>query len=465
MNTTIRPLILLLALTLPPHTLRAEDWPWFLGPKHTGESSETDLRTDWTKTPPPMLWKQSIGTGYSAPSILGDKLVVHHRQARSEIISCRSVETGAELWKYAYDSTFEDPYGYNNGPRCSPVLTSDYCITLGAEGMLVCLRITDGQLVWQHNLQQMFKLPEWFFGVGCSPLLDGDRLIVLVGGQPDAGVVAFELPTGKQLWQAAGRSTWDGTTTPEGEIYSWTGDEMVVSYSSPIIAKINDRRHLLCLLRQGLVSLDPETGKQNFHHWFRARIHESVNAARPVVVNDQILLSAAYEVGSELLKVAPDGQSVQQVWKNRRNLQAHWSTPMHADGFVYGFSGRHENEGELRCISLADGNVKWSTSGFDGDLNALRLDRTTGKVLKADTGEQVPYPFFGRGSLTRVGNRFIVLGERGTLASVDVNPQKYVEHGRFSVDEIGNPAWVAPVISNGRMYLRSEDWLVCFNLR
>jgi hypothetical protein len=119
----------------------------------------------------------------------------------------------------------------------------------------------------------------------------------------------------------------------------------------------------------------------------------------------------------------------------------------------------------LRCISLADGSVKWSTPGYDGDLSALRLDRNTGKVLKADTGEQVPYPFFGRGSLTRVGKRFVVLGERGTLAAVDVNPNEYVEHGRFAVDEIGNPAWVAPVISAGRMYLRSEDWLVCFNLR
>ena len=465
MKTAIRSVLLLFTAAVQVTAVSAEDWPWFLGPRHTGESSETDIQLDWSSSPPKMLWKQSIGTGYSAPSVLGDKLVVHHRVGRSEIISCRSVASGEELWKHAYESGFEDPYGYNNGPRCSPVLTSEYCITLGAEGALVCLSIRNGQPIWQHNLQKLFQLPEWFFGMGCSPLLDGDRLIVLVGGQPDSGVVAFEVSTGRQLWQAGGRSTWDGSTTPEGDVYSWTGEEMVVSYSSPIIAEIHGRRHLLCLLRQGLLSLDPETGRQNFRHWFRSRVHESVNAARPVVVQDQILLSAAYEVGAELLKVAADGQSVEQVWKNRRNLQAHWSTPIHADGYVYGFSGRHENEGELRCISLADGSVKWSTPGYDGDLSALRLDRNTGKVLKADTGEQVPYPFFGRGSLTRVGKRFVVLGERGTLAAVDVNPNEYVEHGRFAVDEIGNPAWVAPVISAGRMYLRSEDWLVCFNLR
>lgn len=462
---TNRPLLLLLALQALSSVLPAEDWPWFLGPRHTGESSETDLQPDWTKAPPKLLWKQSIGTGYSAPSVLGDRVVVHHRQERTEVISCRSVATGEELWKYSYPSSFQDPYGYNNGPRCSPVLTQDHCFTLGAEGMLVCVSFADGRLIWQHDLRKLFQIPEWFFGMGCSPLLDGDRLIVLVGGQPDAGVVAFETATGKQIWQNCGRSTWDGTTTPEGDTYTWTGDEMVVSYSSPFIAEIGGQRHLLCLLRQGLVSLDPESGRLNFRHWFRSRVHESVNAARPVVIGDQILLSAAYEVGAELLKVAPDGRSVSQVWKNRRSLQAHWSTPIHVDGFVYGFSGRHENEGELRCVSLADGAVQWSTAGFEGDLNELRLDRTTGKVLRADTGEQVPYPFFGRGSLTRVGSRFIVLGERGTMAVADVNPQKYVEHGRFALDEIGNPSWVAPVISAGRMYLRSEDWLVCLDLR
>lgn len=465
MRTIIRNLLLLLAVQALPSFLQAEDWAWFLGPRHTGESSETDLQPDWTTAPPRILWKQSIGTGYSAPSVLGDRVVVHYREGRSEVISCRSIESGAELWKYSYASSFEDPYGYNNGPRCSPVLTKDRCITLGAEGMLVCVSFTDGKPIWQHDLRKLFQIPDWFFGMGCSPLLDGDRLIVLVGGQPDAGVVAFEASTGKQLWQNGGRSTWDGTATPEGDTYAWTGEEMVVSYSSPIISEIGGQRHLLCLLRQGLVSLDPESGRLNFRHWFRSRVHESVNAARPVVVGDQILLSAAYEVGAELLKVAPDGRSVSQVWKNRRSLQAHWSTPIHADGYVYGFSGRHENEGELRCVSLADGTVQWSTAGFEGNLNDLRLDRTTGKVLRADTGEQVPYPFFGRGSLTRIGNRFIVLGERGTLAVAEVNPQKYVEHGRFAIDEIGNPSWVAPVISAGGMYLRSEDWLVCLDLR
>lgn len=442
-----------------------EDWPWFLGPRHTGVSGESNLKPDWTDGPPALVWKQGLGTGYSAPSILGDRLVIHHRKRRDEIVSCRERDSGKEVWRYAYPSEYSDRYGYNNGPRSSPILDDGQCITLGAEGMLTCLSLQDGSLIWQHDLTQKFRLPDWFFGVGSSPILDGEQLIVLVGGQPNSGVVAFNRRNGNVLWEATGRSTWDGTTdTNSGKPYEWTGSEMVAVYSSPIIVSIHGKRHLLCLMRQGLVSLDPANGQERFHYWFRGRVHESTNAARPVVVDDQILLSAAYRVGSALLKVNPDGSSFEEVWRNRRNLLAHWSTPIHVDGFIYGFSGRHENEGDLRCIRLSDGKVVWTTKGFDGNLNEFARDRRTRQIVSVRTGKVVPFPYFGRGSLTQVGDRFIVLGERGTLAVVDVNSEGFHERGRFSLPEIHYPAWAAPVISNGKMYLRSEDWLVCMDL-
>jgi outer membrane protein assembly factor BamB len=443
---------------------QGEDWPWFLGPKHTGESSETNLNLDWSQAPPPVVWKQSIGTGYSAPSVRGEKSVVHHRVGEEEVVSCRSVKDGNELWKYSYASKFEDPYGYNNGPRCSPILTAERCYSLGAEGMLACVSIADGQLIWSKDLRKEFSLPEWFFGVGCSPILDGKKLIVLVGGQPNSGVVAFNADSGDVLWQAVGKETWNGAKTEEGASYKWTGDEMVVSYASPVIESINGKRHLLCLVRQGLVSLDPEDGSLNFSYWFRARVHESVNAACPLVIDDQIFLSAAYQVGSALLKVNPDGKSFTEVWRDKRNLLTHWSTPIHVDGFIYGFSGRHENEGELRCLKVSDGKVAWANTGFDGDLSQLARDRTTGSIVEATTGKVIPYPFFGRGSKILVGKRFIVLGERGTISVVDVNNEKFIEHGRFSLPEIDYPAWAAPVLSNGRLYLRSEKWLVSIDL-
>ncbi|MBL8814702.1 MAG: PQQ-binding-like beta-propeller repeat protein [Planctomyces sp.] len=443
----------------------AEDWPWFLGPRHTGVSSETDLQPDFSKGAPEVIWKQRVGTGYSAPSVLGEVLVIHHREGDEEIVSCRKVADGSEVWKYSYPTEYSDPYGYNNGPRCSPVLTATRCMTLGAEGMLTCVSMTDGSLIWQHELKKEFTLPEWFFGVGCSPILDGNRLIVLVGGQPNSGVVAFNVEDGKVLWQSVGRDTWQGTDTGRGSPFEWSDDEMVISYASPIISEIHGQRHLLCFVRQGLVSLDPETGAENFHFWFRPTVHESVNAAVPIVVDDTIFLSAAYQLGSVLLKVAPDGKSVSTVWRDRSNMLAHWSTPICVDGHIYGFTGRHENEGELRCIRLSDGKVIWKTDGYGGQLEDLARDRATGRIVETKTGKEVPYPFYGRGSLTQLGDRFVALGERGTLSVVKVNPEKYEELGRVTFNEIQYPAWTAPVISNGRMYLRSEDWLMCLNLR
>ena len=107
----------------------------------------------------------------------------------------------------------------------------------------------------------------------------------------------------------------------------------------------------------GTCFLNPRTGKENFHYWFRPKVHESVNAARPVVIGNRIFVSAAYRLGSALLEIDPDGKQYKELWRDRNNMLAHWSTPIHVDGCIYGFSGRHENEGELRCISVKDGNA------------------------------------------------------------------------------------------------------------
>ena len=217
-------------------------------------------------------------------------------------------------------------------------------------------------------------------------------------------------------------------------------------------------------MRQGLVSLNPRTGAENFHYWFRAKVHESVNAARPLVIDNRVFVSVAYQLGSAMLEVDKDGKQYREVWRDRTSMLAHWSTPIYVDGCIYGFSGRHENEGELRCINAETGKLLWKTIGYEGDLKNLSRDRTTGHIIDANTGKEIPYPYFGRGSLIQVGSRFIVLGERGTISVVDVDKEKFVEHGRFSLNEIDYPAWAAPVLSGGKLFLRSEKWMVCIDL-
>jgi len=420
-----------------------EDWPQFLGPRQTGISGETGLLTKWPEAGPPLVWAKTVGTGYSAPSVRGEKLVVHHRVRGEEIVECLHALTGTPVWKYAYESNFSDPYGYNNGPRCSPLLTQDRCYTFGAEGKLVCLKLENGELLWERNTAQDWDVPEAFFGVGSTPILHGSLLLVMVGGKPNAGVVAFNAATGKTVWNSVDKDTWKIDAT------GYQMDDKLASYSSMIIARVGKHDHLLAWLRDGLVSLDPKTGKERFNYVFRSRSFESVNAARPVVIGDQILLSAAYRLGSALLKLGADGKSFEEVWTNR-NLETHWSTPIYHDGFVYGFSGRHEQEALFRCLDLKTGEVQWETDGAPATENA---------------NDDPNSRFYGRGSAILADGHFIVLGERGVLALTTVDPKQHHEISRVKLPQMSYPSWAAPVLSHGRLYLRDEDDLLCLDLR
>lgn len=437
------------------------DWSSFLGPHGTGVSDETGLLDEWPEEGPAVLWQKRIGKGYSSPSVLGNRLVVHHRQRDRDLIECVQADDGTPLWSYDYDTTFSDPYGYNNGPRCSPLLTKTRCYTFGAQGRLVCLELETGKLVWEHDTATEWDVPGHFFGAGCTPILEGNLLIVLVGGQPDSGVVAFDAETGKTVWESVGQKTWDNVQTDQGgKPYRWTGKEMIVSYSSPIVANIHGQKHLLCLLRQGLVSLNPEDGSLRFKYWFRARVHESVNAARPVVIDDYIFLSAAYETGAALLQVNPAGTDYEVVWRNKRGMSTHWSTPIYRDGCIYGFSGRHEEEGMLQCVDLKTGELQWETNGYEGPLSQLRINGQ-GDIIDVN-GK--PVTIFGRGSKIAVDGKYIMLGERGVLALARLNRDKFEQISRASYKQIRYPAWAAPVLSRGRLYLRSEDNLICLDI-
>jgi hypothetical protein len=225
-------------------------------------------------------------------------------------------------------------------------------------------------------------------------------------------------------------------------------DEKLASYSSLVVREIHGRRHLLALMRQGLISLDPQTGEINFSYYFRSRLLDSVNAAMPVVVDDQIFLSAAYNVGSALLRVGEDGKSVEEVWKNLNSMQTHWTTAIYQDGYLYGFSGRHEVPSSLRCIELASGVLKWETKD----------DSPEAEVNPRDGSSSLEPQWYGRGSAVLAEDKLIVLGERGTLALVPADPEKFHEICRVKYPEMKYPSWTGPVLSRKRLYIRCEDY-------
>jgi len=438
----------------------AADWPQLLGPRANGTSSETGLLSAWPSGGPKVLWKKPIGTGYSAPSTRDGRLVLFHRVGNEEIIEALDPKTAKPVWRHAYPTRYRDPFGYNNGPRCTPLLTEKHCFTFGAEGVLLCLDIKTGKPVWQRKTAEEFRVPEAFFGVGASPVLEGDLLIVMVGSQPNSTVVAFDKDTGKTVWQSAGRDTWHGKPAigwPGEPLVRWRGDEKLASYATPTLATVHGRRTLFCLTRQGLVSMDPKTGNVNFSRWFRARVNESVNAANPIVLGNRVFCSAAYYgVGSFLLDIAEDGKSFTEVWSTNKRRKAnrrldpvlgiHWTTPILHDGHLYAFSGRDEPDAQFRCVELASGTVKWS-----------RDERWQKRSSKQPN-------VYGRGSAIMADGKLFVLGEGGLLGLFEVNAAKPVELGRYQVPELQYPCWAAPILSGKRMVIRSEDYLICFDV-
>jgi outer membrane protein assembly factor BamB len=424
----------------------AEDWPQFLGPRGDATSTETGLISSFPATGPKRVFTKRIGTGYAAPSIRGEVLVLHHRLGDEEIVDAVERDTAKPIWRHKYATSYVDPFGYNNGPRCTPLLIKNRCYTYGAEGQLRCLDLKTGKLIWMRNTSREWLVPQAFFGIGSTPVLESNLLIVMVGGQPNSGVVALNPDTGKTVWENIGKKSWEGEP-----MLGWRGDRTVVwkdhwkqaSYASPVPADINGQRVVFCLMRQGLVALDVKTGKELFSRWFRAVVNESVNAANPVVVGNQVYCSAAYYgVGGFLLDIQPGNRNFKQVWQNE-NLEIHWMTPVYHEGHLYAFSGRNEPDSLFRCVDFKTGELKWSR-----DERWRKYSTKQPKV-------------FGRGSLIKADGKLIALGEGGLLGLYELNPNKLTELARWQVPEFHHPCWAAPILSEKKVYLRSEDHLIC----
>ncbi|HEX3602163.1 MAG TPA: PQQ-binding-like beta-propeller repeat protein [Lacipirellulaceae bacterium] len=444
------------AQTPPP---ASHDWPGFLGPTRNGKSDEHGLPKTWPAEGPPVVWQATVGTGYSAPAIADGRVFQFSRFENNARLNCFDAKTGTQKWTCDYPTAFEDMLGYNNGPRATPMVDGPNVYTYGAEGVLQCVRVADGQMVWRVDTFKDFGVVKNFFGVGSTPLVYGDLLLVCVGGSPPGGptdvyaangqvepngtaIVAFEKTTGKVRWK--------------------TGNELA-SYSSPVLAKIDGKDVVFLLARGGLMAIDPQKGETISEFPYRAKRLESVNASTPVVVGNEIFVSETYEIGSAVVRF--DGGKFTELWSdgNRRRNQAmalHWNTPIEHDGYLYGSSGYHTPEAELRCVEWKTGKVMWSE------------------------------PNMGRSSLLLVDGTLICVSEDGTLRILRPNPQKYAELAKweYGVGEGEDPAtpgaivgkarssteantallpyptWAAPALSNGLLYLEGANRLVCLKL-
>jgi outer membrane protein assembly factor BamB len=395
--------ILLFALTA-----HAGDWPQFLGPTRNGVST-APINLQWPKEGPQVLWQMKVGEGFSAPVVNEGRLVIFHRVANKERLDCVDAKTGKPIWHYEYPTDYEDDFGRGNGPRATPAIAHGRVFAFGPAGVLTCLNVTNGAKVWSVDTQKQFGAGKGFFGMVCSPLVEGSAVLMNIGGK-NAGIVAFDANSGNVLWKAG-------------------SDE--ASYSAPVSATFDGRRYALFVTRKFFTSLDPSTGKVFFEYPWQPAIHASVSAATPLVIGDLVFISASYGAGAAVLRFKESGP--EKIWSGDDILSNHYATSVHHDGFLYGFDGRQEQGCNLRCVELKTGKIRWS------------IDR------------------FGAGTVTLAGKDLLVLTEKGELIAAPANPTEFKPTARAQILPYDVRAY--PAIADGLFYARSGEKLVCLDLR
>ena len=419
--------------------LEADDWPGFLGAQRDGKSLETGIQKNWRDGQLDVLWSIKLGEGYGIGSAAGERFFQLDRVGVETRLRCLAASTGRSIWEYRYTAEYEDLYGYDAGPRASPLIDEERVYIYGVAGQLHCLDIDSGKRLWSVDLNREFQVIQNFFGVGSSPLVSGNSLLVMVGGSPPE---SQKVAPGRLDQVVPNDSLVVVLDKRTGKLQRKLGADLA-SYSSIQMARIHGRDIAVVWGRSKLMGFEPTTGDVLFEFPFRARSLESVNAATPTIDGNRIFVSECYGLGSLLIELDKEFNP-KVVWTDRgrrdRSLETHWNTPVLNDGFLYASSGRHTQGSELRCVELATGSVKWSIGGF------------------------------GRASMTYVDGHLVVLDEMGQLLLIKASPERFERVTSWEpapnegIARLRYPCWAAPVISDGRLFIRTKDRLVCFKL-
>jgi outer membrane protein assembly factor BamB len=424
-------------------TARADDWPQWLGPQRDGVWRETGILDKFPAQGPQVRWRTPIGGGYTGPAVAGGKVYITDRVlaegarngsnafARdvvngSERILCLDEATGKVLWQHEYKSTYE--ISYPAGPRATPVVDNGKVYALGAMGHLFCLDAANGKVQWSKNLMEDYQIPAPLWGFSAHPLVDGDRLICVVGGKGSVAV-AFNKNTGAELWKAL-------TAKEPG-------------YCPPMIFEVGGKRQLIIWHPEAVNGLDPETGKVLWTQPFNVRA--GLTVPTPRLTGDKLFVTAFYN-GPMMLQLDPDkearvvwrGQSSSEQPKRTDGLHSIMVTPFIKDGYIYGVC----SYGEMRCLKADNGERVWD------DLKA--------------TGGQLER--WGNAFIVAQGDRYFLFNEKGDLIIAKLTPQGYEEISRAHVIEptnrmAGRPVvWVHPAFANRSMYIRNDKEIICLSL-
>lgn len=440
---------LMLAVALCAHQrVSADDWPQWLGPQRDGVWREDGIVDRLPATGPKVRWRTPIGSGYSGPAVVGQRVFVTDRKINEgadpqspfqrgavpslERVLCLDDATGKIVWQHAYPCVYT--VSYPAGPRCTPIVDGERVITLGAEGHLHCLTTDKGDVVWSRDLKKDFGIkltPTW--GFSSHPLVDGRKLITFVGGEGSA-VVAFDKTTGQELWRAL------SATGPHGP-----------GYGPPMIYDVGGVRQLIAWLPDAVNALDPETGKLLWSYPFGSK--EGLTAPTPRQAGDTLFVTSFYD-GPCMLKLDVSKPGATELWrgkgKNERQtdgLHSIMPTPFVIDGHIYGVC----SYGQLRCLKAATGERLWE------DLTATAANKARNAR-------------WANAFLVQHRDRFFIANEQGELLISKLSPSGYQELSRATLlKPTGNAGgrnvvWSHPAFAHRSVYARNDEEIVSVSL-
>ncbi|MGC6566825.1 MAG: PQQ-binding-like beta-propeller repeat protein [Akkermansiaceae bacterium] len=411
--------ISLLVSTASP--LLSKDWPQWRGPNLDASSTETGIIKDWTKSPPKLLWNsEGAGKGYSSVSVANGVIYTTGNfsgDRKGQGISAFSTKDGKLLWQTPV-TDFTPDHGHK-GARSVPAVDGDRLYITTSNGMIACVS-TQGEILWRKDFKSEWSgkmMSGWGFSE--SPLIDGDHVIITPGGK-DAFMVALDKKTGATKWKT--RITEDlGKKGKDG-----------AGYGSIVISKAGDVKQYVQMTGRGVMGVRAKDGK--FLWCYNPVANSTANISTPVVAGDHIFCSTGYGTGSALLKL--DGKSAEEVYFLKpKTLQNHHGGMVLVDGHIY--CGHRHNGGEPICIDIKTGEVKWGPEKGAGHGSAC--------VLYVD-------------------GHLIYRYESGHVALVKATPEGYQLKGSFMPAHKEKESWAHPVVSDGKLYLREQNRLMCYEL-
>lgn len=392
--------------------LEAADWPQWRGPHRDGASGDTGLLKAWPEGGPSRVWMFSAcGEGYGGPAVVGDRLYINGTRDDKEVLLALDVATGQEQWMAPIGDIYEE--GHGNGPRSTPAVDGELVFTIGGRGNIVCVR-TSGEVVWTKSLEDDLGggIPHWGF---CeSPLVYKNTVLCTPGGK-DGAIVALDKATGDVVW----RST--DVTSP-------------CHYASIVIMNHAGHDEAVQLMPDQLVGVDPATGKLQ---WSVPWVKPVAAIPTPLVHDQLVLASSGYGAGCMVVEVGAD-HNAQKLYDNKVLKNKQGGTVLVGD-HVYG----HSDGVGWVCMDLKTGEQAWRNRDVMG----------MGSIALAD------------GMLYCVGE------DDGAVALVEPSTEEWKERGRFVLQPQSElrgdrgKVWTHPVIANGRLYLRDQELVYCYDVQ